>query len=142
MDLSDGHMTTGFKQIDGKWYFFRPNGLMAQSHWINPEYGKWYYFLGDGTMVTGWLKIGNDYYFMRGDGSMGTGWRQMDGAWYYFQSSGKCVVNSWAQIKDNWYLLPAYTHLAIALIHIILIAFAVSEPACKHTPICLEQTER
>ena len=23
MDLSDGHMTTGFKQIDGKWYFFR-----------------------------------------------------------------------------------------------------------------------
>ena len=28
----------------------------------------------------------------------------MDGAWYYFQSSGKCVVNSWAQIKDNWYL--------------------------------------
>ena len=104
MDLSDGHMTTGFKQIDGKWYFFRPNGLMAQSRWINPEYGKWYYFLGDGTMVTGWLKIGNDYYFMRGDGSMGTGWRQMDGAWYYFQSSGKCVVNSWAQIKDNWYL--------------------------------------
>ena len=60
---------------------------MAQSRWINPEYGKWYYFLGDGTMVTGWLKIGNDYYFMRGDGSMGTGWRQMDGAWYYFQSS-------------------------------------------------------
>ena len=55
MDLSDGHMTTGFKQIDGKWYFFRPNGLMAQSRWINPEYGKWYYFLGDGTMVTGWL---------------------------------------------------------------------------------------
>ncbi len=56
-------------------------------------------FLDDGTMVTGWLKIGNDYYFMRGDGSMGTGWRQMEGSWYYFQSNGKCVVNSWAQIK-------------------------------------------
>ena len=52
MDLSDGHMTTGFKQIDGKWYFFRPNGVMAQNRWANPEYGKWYYFLGDGTMVT------------------------------------------------------------------------------------------
>ena len=104
MDLSDGHMTTGFKQIDGKWYFFRPNGVMAQNRWVNPEYGKWYYFLDDGTMVTGWLKIGNDYYFMRGDGSMGTGWRQMEGSWYYFQSNGKCVVNSWAQIKNNWYL--------------------------------------
>ena len=27
--------------------------------------------LGDGTMVTGWLKIGNDYYLMRGDGIYG-----------------------------------------------------------------------
>ena len=72
MDLSTGYMTTGFKQIDGKWYFFRPGGLMAKG-WINPEYGKWYYMLEDGTMVTGWLRIGDDYYFMRGDGSMGTG---------------------------------------------------------------------
>ena len=30
MDLSTGYMTTGFKQIDGKWYFFRPGGLMAK----------------------------------------------------------------------------------------------------------------
>ena len=29
MDLSTGYMTTGFKQIDGKWYFFRPGGLMG-----------------------------------------------------------------------------------------------------------------
>ena len=55
-------------------------------------------------MVTGWLRIGDDYYFMRGDGSMGTGWREMDGAWYYFQENGKCVVNAWAQIQDNWFL--------------------------------------
>ena len=60
MDLSTGYMTTGFKQIDGKWYFFRPGGLMAKG-WINPEYGKWYYMLEDGTMVTGWLRIGDDY---------------------------------------------------------------------------------
>lgn len=39
MDLSTGYMTTGFKQIDGKWYFFRPGGLMAKG-WINPEYGN------------------------------------------------------------------------------------------------------
>ena len=71
MDLSTGHMSTGFKQIDGKWYFFRPNGLMAMG-WINPEDGKWYYMLNDGSMVTGWLKIGNDYYFMRGNGTMAT----------------------------------------------------------------------
>ena len=31
MDLSTGYMTTGFKQIDGKWYFFRPGGLMAKA---------------------------------------------------------------------------------------------------------------
>ena len=50
MDLSTGYMTTGFKQIDGKWYFFRPGGLMAKG-WINPEYGKWYYMLEDGTIL-------------------------------------------------------------------------------------------
>ena len=44
MDLSTGHMSTGFKQIDGKWYFFRPNGLMAMC-WINQEYGKLYYMI-------------------------------------------------------------------------------------------------
>ena len=90
-----------FKQIDGKWYFFRPNGLMAMG-WINLEDGKWYYMLNDGSMVTGWLKIGNDYYFMRGNGTMAAAW---DGRGVVlFQSNGKCVVNSWAQIKDNWYL--------------------------------------
>ena len=41
---------------------------------------------------------------MRGNGTMATAGGEMDGAWYYFQSNGKCVVNSWAQIKDNWYL--------------------------------------
>ena len=73
-----GYMTTGFKQIDGKWYFVTAKG------WINR---KWYYMLEDGTMVTGWLRIGDDYYFMRGDGSMATGWREMDGAWF-FQETG------------------------------------------------------
>ena len=61
MDLTNGYMTTGFKQIDGKWYFFKPSGLMAKG-WVNTD-SKWYYMLDDGTMVTGWLKItknGND----------------------------------------------------------------------------------
>ena len=83
MDPSTGYMTKDFKQIDGKWYFFKPSGIMATG-WVNPEEGKWYYLLNDGTMVTGWLKISTgttcDFYFMRGNGTMATGWREMDGS--------------------------------------------------------------
>ena len=50
-------------------------------------------------MVTGWLRIGNDYYYMRGNGSMVTGWRKMDGKYYYFNGSGKLVRNIPQQIS-------------------------------------------
>lgn len=29
MDLTTGHMTTGWKQINGKYYYFKSNGEMA-----------------------------------------------------------------------------------------------------------------
>ena len=94
MDLADGHMTTGFKQIDGKWYFFRPNGLM-DTGWINPEYGKWYYLLSDGTMVTGWLKITqnntSDYYFMLATAP----WRQAGVRWTGPGISSRTTASVW-----------------------------------------------
>ena len=61
MDLSDGHMTTGFKQIDGKWYFFRPNGLMAQSRWINPvSYTHLTLGTDQGQLVSVWNRRKDD----------------------------------------------------------------------------------
>ena len=40
-------------------------------------------------MVTGWLKIGNDYYYLKSSGAMTTGWWQMDNGWFYADTSGK-----------------------------------------------------
>ena len=69
-------MTTGWKKIDNKWYFFRPDGTMVASSWITDQ-GKFYYLYENGTMVTGWLKIGNDYYYLKSSGAMTTGWWQI-----------------------------------------------------------------
>ena len=76
-------MTRGWKQIDGKWYYFKANGLMA-TQWQQVD-NKWYYLYDTtGVMVTGWLKIRNNndynYYYLKSDGSMATGWREIDNA--------------------------------------------------------------
>ena len=51
MDMSNGKMSTGWKQIDGSWYYFNSNGHMMTG-WIqlenesdDPEMThSWYYF--------------------------------------------------------------------------------------------------
>ena len=41
--------STGWTQIDGKWYYFDSNGYM-KTGWINDS-GNWFYTYGDGTMA-------------------------------------------------------------------------------------------
>ncbi len=48
-------MLTGWKYIDGKWFYFNPNsdgykGLMKRACWAYID-GYWYYFYYDGTMA-------------------------------------------------------------------------------------------
>jgi len=44
-----GSYTTGWTQIDGKWYNFDSNGYM-KTGWINSN-RNWFYTYGDGTMA-------------------------------------------------------------------------------------------
>ncbi|WP_181562705.1 InlB B-repeat-containing protein, partial [Clostridium beijerinckii] len=44
-----GYMETGWKFIDGKWYFLKSNGAMA-TDWTYVE-GSWYYLYSDGSMA-------------------------------------------------------------------------------------------
>lgn len=55
---SRGYMVTGWRKIDGTWYFFdRKNGDM-KTGWIFDN-GVWYYLGSDGKMVTGWITYKN-----------------------------------------------------------------------------------
>lgn len=76
-----GTKATGWKQIDGKWYFFNAEGAMQ----------KW------------WVKVGNTWYYLNGSGEMQTGWLQDGGKWYFLEASGAMKASQWFQVKDKWY---------------------------------------
>ena len=82
----DGKLVTGWKQIDGTWYYFWDGGSMAQNSWLcTDDEGKtWYYFDKNGAMVSG-------------------GWQKIDDYWFYFDKDGVQVMNSWVKDGDSWY---------------------------------------
>lgn len=107
----DGTMYTGWKKIDGSWYYFKPgDGSAAEYEWCKID-GQWYYFNGDGKLVTGWhLDISTGTYYLTEYG-MVTGWKYIDGYWYYFDASGKVNENSWLKVDGKWYHFDIYNRM-------------------------------
>ena len=125
---ADGTLATGWKKIDGTWYYFSKYGWMYQDglYWF--ENNEHYAFDKSGAMVTGWYKQTSDdgkytwWYFMdKNTGKMVTGWLKDGGKWYYldwacwtdgvymiddvlyaFDKSG-AMVEGWAKYDDTWY---------------------------------------
>jgi hypothetical protein len=85
---TDGNTSvSGWKLIDGKWYFFDSNSVM-KTGWIN-DGGTWYYMQPSGAMKTGWANDSGKWYYLQPSGAMKTGWALDNGAWYYLNSSGE-----------------------------------------------------
>ncbi len=99
---SDGAMTTGWQQIGGKWYYMSSDGVMTTG-WQKVG-GKWYYMSSGGVMTTGWQQIGGKWYYMSSGGVMTTGWQQISGKWYYMNSGG-VMTTGWQQISGKWYYM-------------------------------------
>ncbi len=100
----NGKMATGWKKIDGKYYFFKEgdSGRMLTG-WLERN-GQKYYLNSNGVMATGWKKIGNNYYFFKeGDsGRMLTGWLDRNGQKYYLNSNG-IMAQGWTKINNHYY---------------------------------------
>jgi len=63
------NLLTGWKQVEGLWYFLNPNGVMATG-WIKDK-EKWYYLNGKGVMVNNCtLIIEEKTYSFDSDGAM------------------------------------------------------------------------
>ena len=92
---------TGWKLLDGKWYYFDSDGVM-QTGWQKIK-GVWYYLGGssDGAMKTGWQKINGKWYYLNPEGDMKTGWLYDKNIWYYLNNDGSMAVNC---SQDGWYL--------------------------------------
>ena len=119
---SDGRMvTSGWRQIDSKWYYFDSNGKTVRNK--SKQINGVYYFFGDnGYMLTGWVEDDSNWYYCdTSDGHMYVNaWKQLapsenmsvdtsnddavddDGTyWFYFQSTGKlATANGSEQYKD------------------------------------------
>ena len=84
---------TGWKQIEGKWYFFNAEGV-SQKWWVQDN-GTWYYLNGSGEMQTGWLQDNGTWYYLEASGAMkASQWFEVDGKWYYVDATGALAVNT------------------------------------------------
>lgn len=84
---------TGWKQVDGNWYYLNDKGVM-QTGWVNVN-GTWYYLNKSGAMQTGWLKDGGTWYFLESTGAMkASQWFEVAGKWYHVNGSGALSVNT------------------------------------------------
>lgn len=116
---NNGALLTGWKKINGDWYYFNtvsennnPVGV-NKTGWLYDN-GCWYYFYSTGQMATGFINLGDNalYYLDESNtssiGIMRTGWQKINGYWYYFNTSSDNGVEGmmrfgWQEINGKWY---------------------------------------
>ena len=105
----NGVMATGWKEVEGTWYYFYNSGRMLTG-WQKIG-ANWFYFEADGAMVTGWKAIGTKWYYFYDSGRMLTGWQKIDGYWYYLKSSGE-MTKGWLNDGGKWFYFDGSGHMA------------------------------
>lgn len=100
-----GSLVTGWKQLNGHWYYLKADGSMAVG-WQQVG-DAWYYFYPAGDMATNWCNVGETWYWLSGDGAMRTGWKQINGAWYYLDTNGAMLRDCSRSIDGTEYRFDA-----------------------------------
>ncbi len=108
-EFSDFTASTGWKNLDGKWYYFNSDWTL-KTGWL-PSGGKWYYFDKSGIMKTGWQSISGKWYYLNPGGDMKTGWVSSGSRWYFMNASG-VMQTGWVQISRKWYYFYSDGHMA------------------------------
>ncbi|HDX9591482.1 TPA: cell wall-binding protein, partial [Bacillus pseudomycoides] len=104
--FEEGPFYTGWKEIDGKKYYFS-SGKNYTFDGHEEIDGKRYYFNQDGeAKLTGFDKVNNKIYYYNNKGEMQTGWQEIDGKWYYFDESGAAKIG-WFQVGGGYHF-PDY----------------------------------
>lgn len=116
---SKGVAQTGWKNINGKWYYFDPSeGFMYQGP--TEIDGKLWNLSFDGNLVYGWYHLIYKYdgetfygswYYSDNKGILKTGWQYIDYKWYYFEAGydgtrGEMLTGS-QNIDDKLYVFDS-----------------------------------
>lgn len=129
LDPSQGNLVTGWKKIDGYWYYFNKEAVgtkekgAMRTGWVNDN-GRWYYFSDtpvfndEGQMKTGFVSDGKGKYYLdesntSNRGVMKTGWQKVNNYWFYFNTSADSGVTGnmkkgWHKIGANWYYFSIF----------------------------------
>ena len=88
------------QKLAGKTYYFKANGVRAESIWIKKG-GTYYYFDKNGVRAENkWVKRNGKYYYVGENGAIVTkSW--VDNNKYYVGANGTRVTNT---VKDGYYL--------------------------------------
>ena len=110
----DNNYVVGEQNIDGSWYYFHENGMMAtglteQSQ--NP--GNLYDYGEDGKRLYSWQNVnGVRYYFHPETGIMlKSSEYKIDGFWYYFDENGQFVAGRWINHHNADYYYDEQGHM-------------------------------
>lgn len=97
----NNYFTDHWNKIDSVWYYFKPDGYMAQNEWFGGYWfgnnGAWTY-----TATLDWHRDSNGWYVQDTSGWYPRNqWQKIDGVWRYFNSSGYMVTN---QYVDGYWI--------------------------------------
>lgn len=100
----------------GEWRYGLADDTLATNQWLQVN-GNWYWFDENGVMATGFTEIeGVLYYLLESggiEGALAGGWIERDDGWYYAHDIhdghfGE-LQTGWLQLKGVWYWLDATT---------------------------------
>lgn len=130
----EGQVESGWKYIEGNWYYFNSagdkvtnswmrdsagwcylgaDGRMAANQWIMDRVG-WCYVDANGYCVTNsWVRDSVGWCYLDADGRMATNRWIMDSVgWCYVGANGYCVTNGWVRDSVGWCYLDANGRMA------------------------------
>ena len=107
--FENGVPATGWKSIDGCWYYFEDDGFMVTNCWKRDSVG-WCYLGSSGAMLRNtWCRDSSGWCWLNGSGywESSSKWVLSEGEWYYIGSNGYLTTNAWAKDSVGWCYLGA-----------------------------------
>ena len=112
VDVSDGHLLSGWQTVDRNLYYFNPDtcametGNQTRGGWAMID-GQWYSFRSWGGARKGWYFYDNCWYYLYADGHMENTSATVNGKTYFFRSWGGMYANAVVSSGDARYYVQA-----------------------------------
>ena len=93
----------GFKEINGKLYFFSRINYVLKTGWQNAQEGYWYQNQ-NGEVVKGLQTIDGKKYYFNENGIQHRGFKELDGKLYFFSRVNGALKTGWQNAQEGyWY---------------------------------------